>query len=461
MSDTLMTIIGIFLAVILMFIFPIMEMTGKNDEISQTIVQVAVSDFVNKVSTQGKITQFDYNELVHKLYATGNSYDIQIEAKILDDNPRRDVTTANSEELGEYKYYSVYTNAILEKVLGEENGEYVLKKDDYIVVTAKNTNITIATQFKNMFYKLIGKETYTIGTSSSSVVVNGGDNEKGPVVEISSPVPDPDPDPDIKLNNLEWKTDYKPAVISSEDPIPQWYGVCNIDIKEDNSVCITGSGGNRTTELDEGIEWTIFGGAGRGLIWLESELNIKQISFKYNLEFGDSFTAAGIMLNVKENGNHIKPVLLAFCNTSGHGGEMRYSYNYYCYSCNNTWSLFNPMFIDISGNFIIYKDVSIKLGGYYNMISYADKNSCDYHYGSWKDDNSKVVAKKSLEKEGEIVINYLEDGYEIIINNNEHISITGLENPNIKSLGFFSDHYAHNCTEIGEFNITDIEIKTE
>ena len=28
-----------------------------------------------------------------------------------------------------------------------------------------------------MFYKLIGKDTYTIGTSSSSVVVNGGDNE--------------------------------------------------------------------------------------------------------------------------------------------------------------------------------------------------------------------------------------------------------------------------------------------
>ena len=115
MSDTLMAIIGIFLAVILMFIFPIMEMTGKNDEISQTIVQVAVSDFVNKVSTQGKITQFDYNELVHKLYSTGNSYDIQIEAKIIDDNPRRDITTEDSEKLGEYKYYSVYTNAILEK----------------------------------------------------------------------------------------------------------------------------------------------------------------------------------------------------------------------------------------------------------------------------------------------------------------------------------------------------------
>lgn len=57
MSDTLMTIIGIFLAVILMFIFPLMEIGGKSDEMSQTVVEVAVSDFVNKVATQGKITR--------------------------------------------------------------------------------------------------------------------------------------------------------------------------------------------------------------------------------------------------------------------------------------------------------------------------------------------------------------------------------------------------------------------
>ena len=58
MSDTLMAIIGIFLAVLLMFIFPLMEIGGKSDEIAQTVVQVAVSNFVNKVATQGKITRF-------------------------------------------------------------------------------------------------------------------------------------------------------------------------------------------------------------------------------------------------------------------------------------------------------------------------------------------------------------------------------------------------------------------
>ena len=57
MSDTLMSIIGIFLAVILMFIFPLMEIGGKNDEIAQTVVQVAVSELVKKTAQQGKITR--------------------------------------------------------------------------------------------------------------------------------------------------------------------------------------------------------------------------------------------------------------------------------------------------------------------------------------------------------------------------------------------------------------------
>lgn len=57
MSDTLMTIIGIFIAIILMFIFPLMEIGGKNDEMAQTLAQVAVSDFVNQIAKEGKITR--------------------------------------------------------------------------------------------------------------------------------------------------------------------------------------------------------------------------------------------------------------------------------------------------------------------------------------------------------------------------------------------------------------------
>ena len=73
MSDTLITIIGIFLAAILMFVFPLMTVTNTQDDISQVAVQSLVSEFVNNAATKGKVTQNDYNTLISKLYATGNT----------------------------------------------------------------------------------------------------------------------------------------------------------------------------------------------------------------------------------------------------------------------------------------------------------------------------------------------------------------------------------------------------
>ncbi len=177
MSDTIMAIIGIILATVLMFIFPLMEMANKSDEVSQTVVQTVVANFVNKTATQGKITQDNYNELITKLSATGNSYDIQIEAQILDENSTRKTISLYKNLLGEAKYYSVYTNTILDGIKNSPNGEYLLKKDDYIIVSVKNTNQTIGTQFKNFIYKLINKDTYTIGTSSAALVLNTGSDK--------------------------------------------------------------------------------------------------------------------------------------------------------------------------------------------------------------------------------------------------------------------------------------------
>ena len=172
MTDTVMTIIGIFLAALLMFIYPLMAITGKNDEIAQTVVEVAVADFVREVTSNGKITELDYEKLVQKISATGNTFDVQLEVQLFDDNNvRKNTILATSN--GTNKYYSIYTNDILNKI-EKENGVYLLKKYDQVKVTVKNTNITLGTQLKNVLYNLIGKETYTIGTTSTGVVVNGG-----------------------------------------------------------------------------------------------------------------------------------------------------------------------------------------------------------------------------------------------------------------------------------------------
>lgn len=174
MSDTLMTIIGIVVAVVLMFILPLVIMTDKNDEIAQTVVEVAVSDFVETITNQGEITEFDYSKLVQRISSTGNAYDIQIEAQIIDDNSRRATSTLDSSKTGDYKYYSIYTNAIMDKL--EQDGVFELKKDDYVIVNIKNTNTTLGTQFKNAFYRLTGKDAYTIATSSAGIVVNSKSN---------------------------------------------------------------------------------------------------------------------------------------------------------------------------------------------------------------------------------------------------------------------------------------------
>ena len=89
MSDTLIVIIGIFLAAILMFVFPLMTVSNTQDDISQVAVQSLVAEFVNNAATKGKVTQDDYNTFITKLNATGNTYEVQLEHKIMTTNPNK------------------------------------------------------------------------------------------------------------------------------------------------------------------------------------------------------------------------------------------------------------------------------------------------------------------------------------------------------------------------------------
>ena len=73
MSDTLITVIGIFLAAILMIVFPLMAVSNTQDDISQVAVQSLVSEFINNAATEGKITRDGYDKFLTKLYATGNT----------------------------------------------------------------------------------------------------------------------------------------------------------------------------------------------------------------------------------------------------------------------------------------------------------------------------------------------------------------------------------------------------
>lgn len=176
MSDTLITVIAIFLAAILMFIFPLMSLTERNDDISQSVVQTATAEFVDKISISGQIKPADYEAYSATIGATGNTYEVEIEVQHLDENPGKKSATTSGDLIGENVRYSTFTIEILDEMYpdGEPPKSYPLKKGDNVIVTVKNTNKTMAQMLRTTFYKITGEGTYQVAASASSMVVNTG-----------------------------------------------------------------------------------------------------------------------------------------------------------------------------------------------------------------------------------------------------------------------------------------------
>lgn len=175
MGESLTTIIAIFLAAILMFVFPLMSISERNDDIAQLGVQTATVEFVDKIRTTGKITEDNYNSFIQTLAATGNSYDVDMEVKVLDENPGKKTTWAVTDKIGENIYYSVY-NSQIESALFDDNGgnKYVLKEGDIVSVNVKNTNKTISEMLRNFFYTISGSDTYQVYAQHTGIVMSNG-----------------------------------------------------------------------------------------------------------------------------------------------------------------------------------------------------------------------------------------------------------------------------------------------
>ena len=170
MSDTFITVMTVMVAVVALFIIPVMATANQNDKITQTSVQTIVAEFVNTAAKEGKISEGNYDDFIQKLYATGNSYDVELEVQVLDDNPGKKGQDIN--KIGENIYYSVFKNEVESKL--ESDHVYKLKQGDYIKAKVQNTNVTFGTQFKNFIYSIVGKDIIAIEASSSALVTTTG-----------------------------------------------------------------------------------------------------------------------------------------------------------------------------------------------------------------------------------------------------------------------------------------------
>ena len=79
MSDTFITVVGIMLAVILLFVTPVIVTSQRVDDMSQLDVETLTSNFVDEIRVAGKLTLEKYNQFIEKLTSTGNIYDVDIE----------------------------------------------------------------------------------------------------------------------------------------------------------------------------------------------------------------------------------------------------------------------------------------------------------------------------------------------------------------------------------------------
>lgn len=176
MGDSFVTIIAIFLATMLMFVFPLMSVSEKSDNISQLTVQTATTDFVDKVRTTGELTLDDYDKYIQTITSTGNAFDVELMVQIMDENIGVKTTQAETTKIGENIYYNLYTSQLESVLKDNKKHKITLKEGDRVSVTVKNTNTTIAQTLRNFFYRIAGNDTYQIAVQYAGIVTVNGKN---------------------------------------------------------------------------------------------------------------------------------------------------------------------------------------------------------------------------------------------------------------------------------------------
>ncbi len=163
LGDTFITIFVILLVACIFFIFPLMVTANQSDSASQVSLQTYMTNFVNEICDTGKITKESYDKLIETI--TGpNTYQIEIEVKILDDNPSKKIIDKNPNidltKIEKNVSVSYYTSQIVKQL--DENGCLFLKEGDQVHISIKNDNSTLSNQlslFSNSEISTIVAET--------------------------------------------------------------------------------------------------------------------------------------------------------------------------------------------------------------------------------------------------------------------------------------------------------------
>lgn len=158
MENSFSKILGIFIAIVLLFLYPLFQQAQRQDDLSQIVIHSAVTTFVDSARTKGYITPEMYLEFNQKLGATGNQYDIQMEHLHKKYNPEYTDPANPATFRDSFTTYfdGHYNQEIMQRLFpnspaSDIDRRYVMAVGDFFTVKVKNVNRTMATILSDVF----------------------------------------------------------------------------------------------------------------------------------------------------------------------------------------------------------------------------------------------------------------------------------------------------------------------
>lgn len=190
-------------------------------------------------------------------------------------------------------------------------------------------------------------------------------------------------------------------------------------------------------DADEGSVVQMVGNSdleGKGATWatFDSEvLNIAEFQFNYTINKGDSFNAGGFMFNIIETDTTLEGYMLSI------------NYNGKFYNLSRT-------------NGAIYKFVYEKG----TSVGNAENNRKNVEYLELIQtlNIGKYNSDRGSSGEGTITIEVTDTGYNIKCTELEEDYFIPVDDMQPNTFGFFSDHYDHDCSQIGYFKLDNIKV---
>lgn len=143
-------IISILIAVVLMFVAPLLYYSQKQDAITQAVIEKETTEFINTIRNNGYVTRDMYKRFIEKIDKTGNLYNIEICHAHRKTVPNYDEST-NTVLDGYYSYnLNTYQDEIFESF--DKDEDYLFNQGDFISVTVTNRNKTMATRIMEAIY---------------------------------------------------------------------------------------------------------------------------------------------------------------------------------------------------------------------------------------------------------------------------------------------------------------------